>query len=181
MALPVALGIVAPVAGRLADRLGVERLAVGGMAVVVTALVTLAAVRPSTAAFVGLLAAVGAGLGCFTPPNNASIMASAPAGQSGVASGVLNMTRGMGTALGLAVTGLVFDLSGGTSSVPSDVADAFAVSAVVLAGVALVAAVVAAVGAAVARRTAGVPGAVDGVAGRTDRLGGMPVPDEGGR
>ena len=83
MALPVALGIVAPVAGRLADRLGVERLAVGGMAVVVTALVTLAAVRPSTAAFVGLLAAVGAGLGCFTPPNNASIMASAPAGQSG--------------------------------------------------------------------------------------------------
>ena len=60
-----------------------------------------------------LLAIVGTGLGLFIPPNNAAIMGSVPQEQSGLASGVLNMTRGMGTALGLALTGLVFDLSGG--------------------------------------------------------------------
>ena len=37
-------------------------------------------------------------------------------GPAGLASGVLNMTRGMGTALGLALTGLVFDVAGGRSS-----------------------------------------------------------------
>jgi hypothetical protein len=53
---------------------------------------------------------VGVGLGLFTPSNNAAIMSSAPKQGSGVASGVLNMTRGMGTALGLALTGLVYGL-----------------------------------------------------------------------
>ena len=56
------------------------------------------------------LALVGVGLGLFTPSNNAAIMSSAPKQESGVASGVLNMTRGMGTALGLALTGMVFGL-----------------------------------------------------------------------
>ena len=78
-------------------------------------LFALGALRPTTPGFLALLALVGVGLGCFTPPNNASIMGSVPEQQSGLASGVLNMTRGMGTALGLALTALVFDLAGGTS------------------------------------------------------------------
>ena len=49
--------------------------------------------------------------------------------QSGVASGVLNMTRGMGTALGLALTGLVFDLAGGTAFSPDTVDHAFSLAA----------------------------------------------------
>ena len=56
------------------------------------------------------LAVVGAGLGLFTPPNNAAIMAAAPKRQSGMAGGVLNMTRGTGTALGLALTGAAYEL-----------------------------------------------------------------------
>jgi MFS family permease len=56
----------------------------------------------------GGLALVGIGLGAFTPANNAAIMSSAPIGHAGVLSGLLNMTRGVGTALGVALTGMIY-------------------------------------------------------------------------
>ena len=79
------------------------------------------------------------GWACFTPANNAAIMGAVPPQQSGLASGVLNMTRGMGTSLGLALTGLVFDVSGGNSIVSSTVDHAFSVTALALAAIAIVA------------------------------------------
>ncbi len=136
MAMPVALGATAPLAGRLADRVGARPLTVGGMTCVAVGLVTLAAFRPETWLFLALLAVIGIGMGAFTPPNNATIMASVPASQAGVASGVLNMTRGMGTSLGLAVTGLVFDATGGSSASSGAVAHAFSITCLVLAGIA---------------------------------------------
>lgn len=108
--MPVALGLVAPFAGRLSDRLGARPLTVVGMLVVALTLATLALTRPGEPLLVAALALAGAGLGLFTPSNNAAIMASAPRTEAGVASGVLNMTRGMGTALGLALTGMVYGL-----------------------------------------------------------------------
>jgi hypothetical protein len=63
--------------------------------------------------------------------------------QAGVASGVLNMTRGMGTSLGLAVTGLAFDAAGSNSYSAGVVARAFSITCIVLAGVAAVAGLVA--------------------------------------
>jgi MFS family permease len=86
--------------------------------------------------FVVLLGLVGVGMGLFTSPNNASIMGAAPSRQAGMASGVLNMTRGMGTALGLAVTGTVFVAAGGDVGSMAGSAHAFTVTAVVLACVA---------------------------------------------
>jgi EmrB/QacA subfamily drug resistance transporter len=143
MVMPLALGVTAPWAGRLADRLGARPLTVAGMATVAGALAVLGVLRPATPVFLVLLAVVGIGLGLFTPPNNAAIMGSVPEGQSGLASGVLNMTRGMGTALGLALTGLVFDLAGGRSSAPASVSHAFTVAALFLAVLAVGAGVVA--------------------------------------
>ena len=105
MAMPLAFGIVAPLAGRLADHVGARPLTVSGMALVTLGLGLLGALRPSTAWLLLLLAVIGVGMGLFTSPNNASIMGAAPGQQAGMASGVLNMSRGMGTALGLAVTG----------------------------------------------------------------------------
>lgn len=109
--MPVLIGITAPLAGRAADRLGPRPLTVLGMTLVAGALAAMALSSPGQVALVAGLAVVGAGLGFFTPPNNAAIMAAAPRTRAGVASGVLNMTRGMGTALGLALTGLVYGLA----------------------------------------------------------------------
>jgi EmrB/QacA subfamily drug resistance transporter len=145
MAMPVALGVTAPLAGRLAVRVGVRPLAVGGMVVVASMLALLAAAHDLTLGFLLALAGVGVGLGAFTPTNNAAIMAAAPMRQAGVASGVLNMTRGLGTSLGLALTGLVFTLAGGSPGASAaDVRHAFVVAVVFLAGVALLSALLAA-------------------------------------
>jgi predicted MFS family arabinose efflux permease len=146
MTMPLALGVVAPSAGRLADRLGARPLTIAGMSLVAMGLFALGALRPTTPGFLSLLALVGIGLGCFTPPNNAAIMGSVPEQQSGTASGVLNMTRGMGTALGLALTGLVFDSAGGTSPTRITAAHAFSLTAFFLGGAAAIAVLLSAIG-----------------------------------
>ncbi|MHB8328787.1 MAG: MFS transporter, partial [Acidimicrobiales bacterium] len=114
-AMPIALGVVAPVAGRSAERLGARPLTVAGMALAAAMMAMLFAVHGAIWPVVAELAGVGVALGLFTPPNNAAIMGSVPKQQTGVASGVLNMTRGMGTAMGLAFTGLVFALVAGSA------------------------------------------------------------------
>jgi MFS family permease len=83
-----------------------------------------------------LLAVIGGGLGLFTSPNNATIMGSAPLQQAGMASGILNMSRGVGTALGLAVTGLLFTVNGGDQGSTAQAAHAFTITALALAGIA---------------------------------------------
>ncbi len=111
--LPLALGITAPLVGVWADRHGARLPTVCGMALTALALLS-AGLFPTAGALQALeLAAAGVGLGAFTPANNAAIMGSVPRRQAGVASGILNMTRGLGTAAGVTLTGLVFDLGAG--------------------------------------------------------------------
>jgi MFS family permease len=57
-----------------------------------------------------LLALLGIGLGLFTPPNNSAIMSTAPHHRLGTAGGILNMTRSVGTGLGVALTGAILTL-----------------------------------------------------------------------
>ncbi len=117
--MPVALGIAAPLAGRLAERFGARPLTIAGLALVVTAMAGLVAFHGSTSTIAAELAVLGVGLGTFTPPNNAAIMGAVPRQQSGLASGVLNTTRGLGTAMGLAVTSLVFGAFAGSEQAPA--------------------------------------------------------------
>ena len=103
-ALPIALGICAPFAGRLG-----ARASAGGLALAGAALMALA-FADTTAARLAMLALAGAGLGAFVPANNASVMRAAPAGRAAEIGGVLNMTRAIGTALGVALAGLLYGL-----------------------------------------------------------------------
>ena len=144
MTLPIAIGIVAPLAGLRADRFGARPLTVAGMVVSAGALTLLAAVHDTTILVIGGLAALGIGLGLFTPANNAAIMGAVPRAQSGSASGILNMTRGLGTSLGLSLTGLVFAFVAGAHAEPRLVADGFTAACLFLAAVALAAALLAA-------------------------------------
>jgi EmrB/QacA subfamily drug resistance transporter len=116
MVLPLALGLAAPIAGRLAERLGARPLTVGGMLLVAAAMLAVALGLSDGFGLALELAAAGVGLGAFTPPNSASIMASVPRTRSGMASGILNTTRGLGTSLGVALTGVVFGLAAGTTA-----------------------------------------------------------------
>jgi EmrB/QacA subfamily drug resistance transporter len=143
--LPIALAIVAPSAGRARDRIGARIPTVTGMLVVAAMLVGLAVVDRSSAAVVVLLAGTGVGLGLFTPANNAAIMAAAPVEHSGMAGGILNLARGLGTAIGVAATGLVLGVRHAEqlNASPHVVTVGFQTCVLVLAAVAVVAAALA--------------------------------------
>jgi MFS family permease len=123
-ALPVALGLVAPLAGRLAGRLQARALTGGGLLLTALGLLELAALHGVAGRALGL-ALAGAGLGAFIPANNAAVMNTAPRARAGTLSGVLNTTRGLGTALGVTVAGAIYAATGApggkrpTSAVPA--------------------------------------------------------------
>jgi EmrB/QacA subfamily drug resistance transporter len=110
-AMPVAIGVVAPIAGRAYEFWGARRLTTAGMALCAITLLGAAHFHGSSGAIALELAGLGVGLGLFTPANSASIMSSVPRCCAGEASGLLNMARGLGTSIGLAVTALVLSLS----------------------------------------------------------------------
>ncbi|MFG2075150.1 MFS transporter [Nonomuraea maritima] len=74
----------------------------------------LAAVAPTEPLpLAACLAVLGAGLGMFVPANNAAVMAAVPARVSATAGGLINMARGIGTALGITTVTLVLFAAGG--------------------------------------------------------------------
>ena len=139
-AMPLAFGLTAPIAGRLADRRGARVLTGAGMLLAACALVAMALRHAQTPSLMAELALLGIGLGAFTPPNNALIMLSAPVRQAGQAGGILNMTRGVGTALGLSISGLVLGLGAAAQSGRMRFDGGFRDAGLVLAGIALLAA-----------------------------------------
>jgi EmrB/QacA subfamily drug resistance transporter len=124
-ALPIALGIAAPLTGRLVTRVGSGLLTGGGLTLTAAGLLTIALLHTTAGLIAGLMLA-GLGLGAFTPANNATVMSAAPAGHTGVVSGALNMTRGIGTALGVALATALYaagaGAGGGSTPVTSGVA-----------------------------------------------------------
>ncbi|MFI1564806.1 hypothetical protein ACH4ZX_17435 [Streptomyces sp. NPDC020490] len=67
----------------------------------------------TVAGLVPVLALAGLGLGTFTPADNTMIMGAIPARSSGTGGGLVNMTRGLGTALGVALVTLALHLGSG--------------------------------------------------------------------
>ncbi len=144
LVLPLGVGLIAPLAGRVADRIGARPLTVGGMAATAVMLAASAFLGTDSTLFLGVLAIAGLGLGAFTPPNNAAIMGAAPPHQSGMASGVLNMTRGLGTSLGLALAGLAYTIGAGSGVATSaGAASGYRDAALFLAGISVLAGIVA--------------------------------------
>jgi MFS family permease len=105
-ALPAGFGLAAAVADKLlpAGWSNRRRCLLGGAVMAVSA-AALAVPAPHAVSVV-LLGLLGIGLGVYTPANNAEIMAAVPAADAAAAGGMVNMTRGTGTALGVAVVTL---------------------------------------------------------------------------
>lgn len=118
-ALPGGFGLAAVSAERLLPgRWSDRRRGVGGGLLACAAALALAvgAPLPVTVVLLGLL---GVGLGVYIPANNSAIMAALPVGRAATAGGMVNMTRGLGTALGVAVVAVALHLgrAGGGSRV----------------------------------------------------------------
>lgn len=112
--LPVALGLAALLAGRAADHVGTRPLTSGGLLIAAAGLALLALLHGLPARIAGL-AIAGAGLGAFTPVNNASVMAAGPRARAGILGGLVNMTRTLGAILGVALASLIYTSAVGRS------------------------------------------------------------------
>lgn len=118
--IPVMLGLLAPIAGALSDKIGVRLLSVAGMLVTFAGLATLYVFLDGKASSVlwitVALGGVGSGQGLFTAPNNSAIMGAASSTQTGEAGGLLNLMRAMGTSMGIAVAAALLSLGLGVTS-----------------------------------------------------------------
>ena len=136
-ALPLGFALAASLADRLLPSgWGDRARARLGAAGCVLAL-GLLAVLPFTPSVLPLpLGLLGLALGVFTPANNTLVMRAVPAVSAGAGGGMVNMGRGLGTALGVAAVTLALHLAPGEAGVRAAVAvlAAFAVLALVMAG-----------------------------------------------
>ena len=99
---PIAIGITAPIAGRLADRHSAGLLGGIGLVVFAAGLLSLAFLPPHPSHFdiVWRMALSGIGFGFFQSPNNRAMIGAAPRERSGGASGMLGSARLLGQARG---------------------------------------------------------------------------------
>jgi MFS family permease len=107
---PLGTTLAAPVAGRLADRIGARGPVVAGLALEALGLLLLSRAGPTTS--LGLLAvalfASGFGVGLFQVTNMAQIMAAFTAAQQGAAGGFAFLSRTLGVVGGVAALAQLF-------------------------------------------------------------------------
>ncbi len=126
-AIPITMGIVAPLSGTLSDRIGSRPVTVAGLALMTVAYAIAGFwVEGATTALavvvVGLI--IGLGFGIFQSPNNSAILGSVPHSQLGVTSGMLTINRTTASLTGIAVLGALWAARTATYAGGGEVADA---------------------------------------------------------
>jgi predicted MFS family arabinose efflux permease len=102
--------VLAPIAGRLADRIGPKPLIIAGLSLLALSLFLQAQISVDSG-YAELLPAfmlLGAGIALTMSPMSTAAMNAVDVAKAGVASGVLSMGRMVGGTLGIAVTGALF-------------------------------------------------------------------------
>jgi EmrB/QacA subfamily drug resistance transporter len=108
--VPIAMGLIAPVAGSLSDRVGTRPIAVAGLSVLLAGYYTISTltIQTTSLGYILRFLPIGIGMGIFQSPNNSAIMGSAPRERLGIASGLLSITRTLGQTTGIAVLGALW-------------------------------------------------------------------------
>jgi EmrB/QacA subfamily drug resistance transporter len=114
-AVPLTIGLVAPMSGYLSDIFGSRVLSSLGLAIGSTGLWFLSHLTPQTSTFgiVWPLVIAGLGQAIFQSPNNNAIMGSVPPNRVGTASGFLATVRTVGQGFSVALAGAIFTSLGG--------------------------------------------------------------------
>ncbi len=108
--LPLAMGLMAPLAGSASDRFGARPITVIGLLVLVAGYVALSTLdqQTTTLGYMVRFLPIGLGMGIFQSPNNSAIMGGVSRDRLGVASGLLALTRSLGQTVGVATLGALW-------------------------------------------------------------------------
>ena len=115
----VAPALIAPRAGKLADRIGDRPLVVSGLLLQAAGLAWIAAIASPELAYPAMIAPMvisGAGLGLAIPAATRAVVGAVPRDDIGKASGSFSMMRQLGAAFGVAILAAVFAATGGYHS-----------------------------------------------------------------
>ena len=106
---PLAMALLAPLAGWLSERLVVERMCAAGLAVSGVAFLLTAFLSPASSMLeiIFCLGLVGVGMGLFQTPNNNLLMTAVPRHRLGVGSAFLSIVRSLGYAIGAALAAAI--------------------------------------------------------------------------
>jgi EmrB/QacA subfamily drug resistance transporter len=135
----VAPFLIAPRAGKLADRIGERTLVVSGLVLLAASFAWIADIAGPEMAYPAMLAPMmlsGAGLGLTLPAVTKAVVGSVPPADIGKASGSFSMMRQLGGAFGVAILAAVFASAGGYAS-PAAFSAGFAPAIAAAAGLAL--------------------------------------------
>lgn len=116
---PLALGVTAPIAGRLSDRISAAVLGCAGMLLLAVGLALLA-LLPADAGNADIawrMALGGIGFGLFQAPNNRTMLSAAPRDRAGAAGGLMATARLVGMTSGAALAAIVFALQASHATV----------------------------------------------------------------
>jgi EmrB/QacA subfamily drug resistance transporter len=105
--VPIVMGVAAPLAGSLSDRVGTRPVTVAGLAILAGGYAALISLSTETTplGYVLRFLPIGIGMGVFQSPNNSAILGSVPRERLGIASGLLATSRTLGQTTGIAVLG----------------------------------------------------------------------------
>ncbi|RTL51665.1 MAG: MFS transporter [Bradyrhizobiaceae bacterium] len=111
---PLVVAVMAPIAGRLADRYHAGGLGGGGLFILSIGMALLAMLpdNPGIPNIIWRIALCGIGFGFFQAPNMKAIMTSAPPSRAGGASSIVATARLTGQTTGAALAALCFNVAG---------------------------------------------------------------------
>ncbi|WP_149184834.1 MFS transporter [Streptomyces sp. TRM49041] len=115
LAFPLAMGLMGPLGGRLADRYGARPTAVVGATVTALGLTLLALIGGdgwTQGDVAWRLALAGAGMGLYGGPTQTLVMTAAPPRAVGIAGSLVQLSRSLGFAMGPALAGAAWGLAG---------------------------------------------------------------------
>ncbi|MBW8733897.1 MAG: MFS transporter [Asticcacaulis sp.] len=110
MPWPAAVIVMAPLSGRLANRIPTAWLCAAGGALLATGLAVVALSPPDGLVFVAGTTVAGAGFGLFQTPNNRILLLSAPKARSGAAGAMQGTARLTGQTFGAISASILFGL-----------------------------------------------------------------------
>ncbi len=130
IAQPAVMAIVAPVAGRVSDRIEPRIIASAGMAFTCVALLLFVFLTEETALgfIIGSLVIFGLGAGFFSSPNTNAIMGSVAKKYLGVASGMVGTMRTSGMTLSMGIVMILFSIYIGKAQITPEYYPAFLTS-----------------------------------------------------
>ncbi|MBO0839331.1 MAG: DHA2 family efflux MFS transporter permease subunit [Sciscionella sp.] len=106
--LSVAIAALAPLAGRLSDRIGSKAILACGFAIYaagIVAVIAVLSVHATPFTFIGPYVVIGLGAGCLFAPLTTEALRRVPPELTGSLAGVLNTARQLGSSIGSAITG----------------------------------------------------------------------------